>query len=259
MSTETLELDYALALDHGQRPYQEDAVLADFNAENGLGIAVLADGMGGHAAGDVASRMVVTTVFERLKSEGADPARLLRQIGPTLKEAADRANADIGARGKSDRSKAGMGATLLATVFHRDRLFWLSVGDSPLYLFRDGRLTQLNEDHSMARQLDNLAKLGQMSAEEAKSHPDRYVLTSALTGRKIPLTDCPEEPRQIAPGDIVILASDGLQYLPDQRIQEVLAANSQASAPAICRALMEAVDALDHPHQDNISIVVVRP
>jgi len=259
MPTETLELDYALALDHGQRPYQEDAVLVEFGGNGGLGLAVLADGMGGHAAGDVASRLTVTTVLDHLKKSLSKPKQLEKKIIPALREAAEKANAEIHAHGKADQNTAGMGATLLTTVFHQNHLRWLSIGDSPLYLYRDGALKQLNQDHSLGRQLDNLVKLGMIEQEMADNHPDRFVLTSALTGDEIARIDCPEEPFPIVPGDVLVLASDGLQYLKDDAIEAVLGAHKDASAPAICRALMQAVDELDHPHQDNVSIVVVRP
>ena len=116
----------------------------------------------------------------------------------------------------------GMGATLVVPALIENRLWWISVGDSPLFLYRGGKLSQLNEDHSMAPQIDFMVKSGLMDAETGANHPDRNCLISVLMGARIPKIDCPTKPFEMKAGDIVVCASDGLQFLTNAQIEKVL-------------------------------------
>ena len=135
-----LHYDVATALTKGRRDYQEDALATDFPHGGELGFAVLSDGMGGHAAGDVASKIVVTEVFSELKFQSGDVDTLKSGMVEILKDAAMAANDCMRAHTRSHPDTTGMGATLVAPVILRDRLYWISVGDSPLFLMRDGTL-----------------------------------------------------------------------------------------------------------------------
>ncbi len=251
--------DVATALWQGKRPYQEDSLLADFHGGMDRGFAVLADGMGGHAAGDLASRLVVIDAVSHLKFLMHDGAALEKNLKSELTSAIQTANDVLKDRGASDRRLQGMGATFLATVLFEDRLYWASVGDSPLYLWREGELRQLNEDHSMAPIIDQMAKTGELSEEEAANHPDRNALTSVLMGGNLKSMDVPATATVLDPGDVLIQASDGLQYLDEARIVEVLKGMaSGASSRAITDALMQALYDLDDPVQDNTAIMVLQ-
>lgn len=256
--TAEFHYDAASAISQGRRDQQEDAVAADFPAGAGIGFAVLADGMGGHAAGDVASGIVVTEVFSELKLRAADPGGFERDIGGLLREAASSANDCVAHHVASYPGAYGMGATLVAPVLVGDRLYWISVGDSPLFLFRDGRLRRLNEDHSLTPQIDYLAASGLMPAEEALNHPDRNCLTSVLIGQPIPMIDCPDRPVRLAEGDLVLAASDGLLFLPDERIEAILAAHAGEPSAMIGARLLRALEDLDDPDQDNVSLCVIQ-
>ena len=144
-SSPDIRFDVASVLDRGAREYQEDALATDFPMGADLGYAVLSDGMGGHAAGDVASKIVVTEVFAELKFQSGDPEYFSENIGTILKHAAVVANDCVRAHTANNPDTAGMGATLVAPIFLGDRLFWISIGDSPFFLYRGGRLKQLNE------------------------------------------------------------------------------------------------------------------
>lgn len=253
-----MKYDVATAISMGQRDYQEDAVVADFNIGNPFGFAVLSDGMGGHAAGDVASKIVVTEVFSELKLQIGDAKKLEADIAEILRDVALGANSCIDAHVSQNPEMRGMGATLVAPVLFDDRLYWISIGDSPLYLFRGGVLRQLNEDHSLAPQIDLMVRTGQLDAETARNHPDRNSLTSVVMGRRIPLIDCPAKPIDLDPGDIVVVASDGLQFLDEASIARVLSDTAEAPAAEIADALLAAVAALGHPDQDNVSLAVIR-
>ncbi|MEL6293305.1 MAG: protein phosphatase 2C domain-containing protein [Pseudomonadota bacterium] len=250
--------DVASALSQGQRDYQEDALVTDFPFGDDSGIVVLADGMGGHAAGDVASKIVVTEVYGALKRQSdtfvGEPAGIPGIMG----SAAVRANASVREHVLSNPGTQGMGATLVSLVLVGSELFWNSIGDSPLFLMRKAKLQQLNEDHSMAPQIDFMVQSGLLDAEAAKNHPDRNCLTSVIYGDKVAKVDCPDASFQLEAGDIVVLSSDGLQYLEDQRIERLLHRYRRRTASEIAGLLLSALEDLNDPDQDNISISVIK-
>lgn len=250
--------DASSALSQGQRDSQEDAIVADFPVGAEMGFAVLSDGMGGHASGDVASKIVVTEVFSELKLMAGNPEKLELNIDSILREAAISANECLMHHANAFPEARGMGATLVAPVLIKNRLYWISIGDSPLYLFRAGKLHRLNEDHSLTPQFDYLVSKGMMEPEAALNHPDRNCLTSVLIGQAIPLIDCPGKPVELLVGDIVIAASDGLQFLPEERIAEILEAQSNNSSSVISSELLRGLNELNDPGQDNVSLCIVK-
>ncbi|NNK67940.1 MAG: serine/threonine-protein phosphatase [Rhodobacteraceae bacterium] len=250
--------DTASALSVGMRDYQEDAVIADFPLGSDLGIAVLSDGMGGHAAGDVASKIVMTEVYSELKFQSGAPGTFVERLRDVLFGAAASANECLTAHVARNPNAMGMGATLVATVLYEDRLHWISIGDSPLYLYRDGELSQLNEDHSLAPQIDFMVQSGLMDSDVGAHHPDRNCLTSVLAGEEIQRVDCPEKPLEMQDGDIVLVASDGLQFLGDEGIRDILTAHSESSSAEIVEALLREIDLLNDPEQDNVSMTLIK-
>ena len=250
--------DVASALAQGGRAYQEDAIATDFPFGMDSGVVVLADGMGGHAAGDVASKIVVTEVFADLKFRSAEFATEEDAIPAHMMEATYRANGVLREHVASNPATSGMGATLIGLVLVENRLRWISVGDSPLYLLRDGVLRQLNEDHSLAPQIDYMAAQGLITPEAARHHPDRNCLTSVLLGGSIARTNCPEKAFEMRMGDVLVAASDGLQYLVEKTIQKILHRYRRKKSAEIAGYLLEALETLGDPDQDNISIAVVK-
>jgi protein phosphatase len=248
--------DVASALSQGARARQEDAVAVAFPEGAQDGFAVLSDGMGGHAGGDLASRAIISEVFAALTVD-----EVARRTAPpdALRRAVSRANTCVKSCVHTNPEQAGMGGTVIAAHLDEGALHWVSVGDSVLYLFRDETLTRLNADHSMAPQLDLMAANGVLSKAEAEAHPQRNCLTAALTGDKIAEIDCPETPLELRAGDILILASDGLQYLPDPIIEALLLRARGQASRVIAQDLLDALSTLDDPEQDNTSLVVIRP
>ncbi len=242
-----ISYDVASAIVLGKREIQEDALAADFQVGSEFGFTVLSDGMGGHAAGDVASNIVVTEVFSELKLQSIDVERTVEGISGILSEAALSANQCLREHTSRDPATTGMGATLVAPVLARNKLFWISIGDSPLFLFRDNQLSQLNEDHSMAPQIDCMVKSGLISETDGRDHPDRNCLTSALLGDEIPADRLPQEPFTLLPGDIVVAASDGLQFLSDRQIQRILSEDGDADSSIIAERLLAGIATLDDP------------
>ena len=247
----------------GARSYQEDACAfwpgdSDWPFEDvDLGIqvallAVLADGMGGHAGGSLAS----TTVCEHFFSG------YLGGVGPTrerLRAGLNAGNRAIELTVEQQPHLDGMGSTLIGAAFGRDGLEWVSVGDSPLYLYRRGEIVLINEDHSLAPALDQAAAAGRISYEQARNDPRRHMLRSAVTGDDLELVDLCAKPLVIDPGDYVVLASDGIHALDTSEIARVILAYAGDGPPAVAAALIRAVEGVRDPQQDNVSVVVVRP
>jgi serine/threonine protein phosphatase PrpC len=239
--------EHAIRASQGARSYQEDA--AAVRHEAGALIAVLADGMGGHAGGAVASELASASFLQGYSAAAGDAQA-------RLSEALQRANAAIAGKAAATPALRGMGCTLVGVAFQAEGIDWISVGDSPLYLVRGGGIERLNEDHSLAPEIDRLAELGRISWAAARSDPHRHVLRSALTGTEIEMVDRPRAPLPLEPHDTVILASDGVHSIVEAEIARIV---TEAATPdAAAEALLAAVAAADDPHQDNTTVVVVR-
>lgn len=215
-------------------------------------VAVLADGMGGHTGGALASRIVCESFLDAFaRDTEAVPQRLV-----TALEACNGALAD---KVEQNPMLAGMGSTLIGVAFGPEGVQWVSVGDSPLYLYRRGEIALLNEDHSLAPELDRLAAAGRITQEKARSDPRRHMLRSAVTGEEIELVDVSRKPIALEPGDYVILASDGLQTLETEEIVRIIDAFAETGPQAVADALIREVDMMREEHQDNATVVAVRP
>ena len=256
--SDALSFDVATVALRGMRPYQEDSLISSFPMGQTTGFAVLSDGMGGHAAGHVASALVVAEIFTQLKLKEQLIEDGVLNIPATLEEAAEATNARVAAYIADHDEAANMGATLLSVVIRRDKLYWISVGDSPLLLYRDGALRQLNKDHSMAPEIDMMVKVGALTEEAGKAHPGRSTLTSAILGDKIEKMDCPSRPVVLLPDDILIAASDGLQFLSNTTIAKCLMASKDAHSVDIADSLMTAIEELADPDQDNAAFIVIK-
>jgi PPM family protein phosphatase len=250
--------DVASGISQGARDYQEDAITADFPVGAEAGFVVLADGMGGHAAGDVASKIVLTEVYSELKFHYADVDNFETRAPDILRGVANVANEGLRQHSRLHPETDGMGATLVVPALVENRLWWISIGDSPLFLFRGGKLTQLNEDHSMAPQIDFMVEAGLLDAETAQNHPDRNCLVSVLMGSQIAKVDCPDKPHELKAGDIVVCSSDGLQFLTNLQIEKVLARYRKCRSTEIAERLLEELNRLADPDQDNISFTVIK-
>ena len=220
----------------GARPYQEDS-WALKPLDDGALLAVVCDGMGGHAGGAVASRLAVDALVKAVAGQ--------RQ---TLLDGLTAANAAVGAAAAAKAKLAGMGTTLVAAIVRDDEVSWISVGDSPFYLIADGQLTRLNADHSMAPQIDALVARGVLSRDEAEHHPGRHTLREAVMGDALTLID--QGTRRLPADARLLLCSDGVLTL----VEADLVAHGGAG-PA--RKLIETVLAVRKPHQDNITVVLM--
>jgi protein phosphatase len=230
-------VEHAALSDVGrQREGNEDSMLVD------PPLFVVADGMGGAQAGEVASGMAVDTLAELAPGDG--------DIDDELVEAIARANLRIHDRAQEDRSLAGMGTTITAAFVHDGKVTIGHVGDSRAYRFRDGELAQLTDDHSLVAELE---RHGKLTAAEARVHPQRSMILRALgIGAEVEVdTYCFVGDA----GDVFLLCSDGLSGLVhDQVIGEVL--GSAATLEGAARKLVELANLSGGP--DNITTVLFR-
>jgi serine/threonine protein phosphatase PrpC len=219
------------------------------------GIWAVADGMGGHVGGEIAAQTAIATV----QAEAAASSRLLgnSEASPAdvLTDLISRAHEAILDRARSKSKLKGMGTTLvlLAIVSAPAPIAYLAhVGDSRAYRFRSGTLTPLTKDHTL---IEKYLERGILTAESAKTHPERHVLTRALgIGSTVhpTITAYP-----ILPEDLVLLCSDGLtKMLEDDDIRALLAAG-ELNPTQVCNRLVAA--ALDRGGEDNVTVVVVAP
>jgi protein phosphatase len=201
---------------------------------------VIADGMGGHAAGEVASELAVSTL-EAAHITEADPE--------LLREAVVAANDAVIRGAQEGLGRAGMGTTLTAAVVEGDLLLIAQVGDSRAYLLQDGRLRQVTRDHSL---VEELISAGQIDRSEARTHPNRSVITRALGSDPNVLPDLYE--MRVHTGDRLLLCSDGLNTMLDtSTLQRLLVANPNPQQAA--DALVDAANSAGG--HDNITVIVV--
>jgi serine/threonine protein phosphatase PrpC len=216
------------------RDGNEDAYLVD----DGMGLIAVADGMGGHRAGEVAS----ATALEALRAAVTS--------GRPLRESIQDANEAVFTKSLTDTSLRGMGTTLTAgTLVAGDTVLIGHVGDSRAYVLHDGELRQVTDDHSL---VEELVREGRLTADEAAVHPQRSIITRALGVDASVEVDV--YPLELVPGDRVLLCSDGLTGMvqPD----DIAAVLRRESDPA--RAATQLVDAANAAGgEDNITVVVV--
>ena len=250
----TLEVRACGLSDVGRsRRHNEDS----FEIDAAAGLFVVADGMGGHGHGEVASRLaveaVVRSVRESLEAEGpatGDWRSRERQLREkVLRAAFIEAQGSIMRATREDRSLTGMGTTAVCCLLGDDRVSVAHVGDSRVYKLRNDRLNLLTEDHTW---VNEQVQAGVLAPDEARFHPLKSVVTRALgaeNGNEVDLLDL-----QLQGGDLLLLCSDGLTtMLDDERIVEILRVGQ--SPEDTCRLLVHAAN--DEGGLDNITVVVI--
>jgi protein phosphatase len=225
------------------RPHNEDALLV--REEEGL--FAVADGMGGHAAGEVASRLAIEAVTDVL----SPVQRREGNIPDLLRQAVEEANRRIASQIDSQPEYRGMGTTVVVAVVDGRQCWIAHVGDSRAYLVRGDGISQLTVDHSF---VNELVRLGMLSREQAARDPRRNVVTRALGSGGVAVPDIREH--RLESGDLLILCSDGLNtMLHDERILEVV----RTSAGDLEKIGTELIDAANLAGgEDNITVVVAR-
>ena len=228
-----------------KRSVNQDCV---YCSEDNVGIFpnlfIVADGMGGHKAGDMASKLCVSTFTESVKnSELRTPVSILGEAVFTAHNKVQEASSD-------NDDYTGMGTTLVAATIMDDKLFVVNIGDSRLYILRD-ELMQITEDHSL---VEEMVKSGELEKENVKSHPNKNIITRALG---IGYDVQPDYFNvDIYEGDIILMCTDGLtNELSDAEIEYIIKSNSDNPDKAGMTLLNKANEA---GGKDNITVLLVR-
>lgn len=241
MKTQNARLPEAAARTSTGRVRASNEDSYGYRAERG--IFVVCDGMGGAAGGEVASRMTVQKILERMTSDSAD--------GPeALHEAIAEANRAVLDCAERDPGLYGMGTTLVALLLRSGSALIAHAGDSRCYLFRDGQLSRCTQDHSL---VDEQLRLGTMTREEAERSPFRSVITRAVGTQKAVMEEVREI--EVRPGDVFLLCSDGLtREVREEAMADVLRAEADLDAAAT-----RLVDAANEAGgRDNVTCLLAR-
>jgi serine/threonine protein phosphatase PrpC len=208
-------------------------------------IFIVADGIGGHQGGDVASKLAVDKVQETyFACEEKDPTEALRV-------AFEEANRIIIDRALRDASLFGMGTTCTAMAVVTGEAYFAHIGDSRAYVCRNGDIRQITRDHSL---VSDLVKAGLLSNEEARYHPQRNVITKSLGSQEQANPDTPDSPFPLKAGDVFLLCSDGLTtFVSDDAIKGILDRMEPVEA---CKTLIDLANEMGG--RDNITVQVIK-
>ena len=207
-------------------------------------LLIVADGMGGHQAGDMASRYAAEVIVSHIKrSRERNPIRVLRS-------AIETANERVLEKAAEDEELSGMGTTVVAATVVENYLYVANVGDSRLYLIRD-HIRQITRDHSL---VGEMVRAGELSPEQARNHPNKNIITRAVgAGQKLEIDFFDEDLRK---GDILLLCSDGLSNMvEDEEIEKII--KSGRELPKIAMDLIERANR--NGGKDNIAVVLAQP
>lgn len=235
-----------------KRSHNEDNVGDDIDR----GIAIVADGMGGHKGGATASQLAVDTALQRL-AQGLDSgvgdgdASGFSGESVLVREAVEQSNRVIHDKAAQSPQYEGMGTTVVAAVFYEDQLSLAHVGDARAYRLRDGRLEQLTRDHTL---MQELIERGFYTPEEARESLNRNVVTRALGIEREVQVDLQED--LALPGDLYLLCSDGLNDMLDDDTIRLTLADVSDNLTDAANSLIE--QANENGGQDNVSAVLVR-
>ncbi len=237
-----------------KRSHNEDCIGSDTE----IGVIVLADGMGGYRAGEVASAIAVNMILEELRTSlkevpagDVDEETGFSQESLLVKQAIEKANQTIFQTAQSQPQCQGMGTTLVTAAFYDDRVTVAHVGDSRLYRLRDETLEQVTSDHSL---LQELIDKGFYTPEEAKKSLNKNLVTRAMGIELNVSADLQEE--MVKPGDVYLICSDGLSDLvEDEEMYDTLKRHGEDLETAAKRLIQLAND---KGGKDNISVVLVR-
>ena len=243
-------LEIATATHSGMvRSHNEDSIAADA----AVGLAVLADGMGGYNAGEVASGIAVAMISAELKKAltaitgELDVATAVKLVG----EHAVRANNAIFQASQSQPQYAGMGTTLVVALWHDDHMIVGHIGDSRLYRMRASKLEQVTRDHSLLQeQIDS----GLITKEQARHSQNKNLVTRAVGID--PEVDAEVHSYPVQAGDIYLLCSDGLNDMVTDEDMELTLSSLQANLPLAAEQLVQ--QANDNGGRDNVSVILVR-
>lgn len=232
--------------DVGQRrTMNQDFVYASEEPVGNLpNLFVVADGMGGHKAGDMASRYTVEVILDSVRMDKEqNPIKVIRK-------AIEKANTKVLEKASQDANLAGMGTTVVVATVIGHYIYVANVGDSRLYLIRD-KIEQITKDHSL---VEEMVRIGEINREQARNHPDKNIITRAIGARKRVSIDFFD--MRLEPGDVILMCSDGLSnMLEDKEIEDII--KDGRDLPETALALIGKAN--QNGGKDNIAVVLIEP
>lgn len=227
------------------REMNQDYVYTSENAVGNLpNLFIVADGMGGHKAGEFASKFTVETIVESVRTnEQKEPVRI-------IEEAIQTANRELIQKARQDETMAGMGTTVVVVTVIGAKAFVANVGDSRMYVIGK-EISQITRDHSL---VEEMVRMGELAKDAAKDHPDKNIITRAVGAAQDVDVDFFEV--ELYPQDYILMCSDGLtNMVEDEDIRRIV--QSQRDVAERVEKLVETAN--DHGGQDNITVVVIEP
>jgi PPM family protein phosphatase len=216
-----------------------------------IGIFAIADGMGGHNKGEVASEIAVEKIIRFLKSNLIQNEYVkINYIDDILKQAYNNVNSIIYKKSKEDEEYSGMGTTLTVVIIYKDKSYIANVGDSRCYIFKKGQLNKITKDHSL---VEELVAQHAITEEEAKTHPKRNVITRALGTEQMIIVDIYKE--NINKDDLILLATDGLTGFVDKdEISDII--RMDESINEMTDSLINRANEV--AGKDNVSVILIK-
>lgn len=235
------------ATDVGQkRKMNQDYVFASADPVGNLpNLFVVADGMGGHNAGDYASSHAVKTVAEEIRKDADfNPVKVIRH-------AVECANTEIMSQAQNDETLRGMGTTMVVATIIGNYVYVANVGDSRLYVI-DQKIQQVTKDHSLVQEM---VRMGELNAEQARNHPDKNIITRALGAERT--VDIDFFDLKLETGSVILMCSDGLSNMVEDSQIEQIISDTDKDLEERGRILIS--EANRNGGKDNIAIILIEP
>lgn len=250
------QLEIGSASDIGRREYQQDAAKTGNDYEFALsnrGIAVLCDGMGGLNGGERASKLCADLVYRGFHDLPEEA-----EIHGYLLDAVDKADQAVCELRDENGAPLHAGTTMIAVAIRGSEMYWVSVGDSRIYILRGKDMVQATQDHNYLMILQQKVMRGELSYEEASSDPRREALVSYIGMGGVRYIDCNKEPLHLQDGDVVLICSDGLyRTLTKSEMQQVIL-NSEESMEQTAEELVRCALEKKLQYQDNLTVILLR-
>jgi protein phosphatase len=241
----------------GKRSSQQDSIQVSYvnpnMPPNSPIIAILSDGMGGMADGSRASKLCTNGIFNDFNSNGN-----ILDYPKFLENEIVRYDNEIFNFKDAQGNQIHSGATLICCIVENNNLYWGTVGDSHLYIIRNGEIFQVNRDHNYMYELNQKVQSGLITEAQAQADPHKDSLISFMGMGGVKMMDINSTPFKLEKGDFVVMCSDGLyRTLSDQIIKEIVRIY-KGNIQNACEKLISAVIERDNPSQDNTSVIILK-
>ena len=255
LETPEYNLEVGLESNIGRREYQQDVSLVSYDNKGGdtKAIAILCDGMGGMNNGEIASNICVNQIFDAYRGR-----EYIEDYNKFLIEEAIKADEYVSSLTDNDGEPLNSGCTLIATIIENKQFYWVSVGDSRIYIIRDDEIAQVTTDHNYSLLLKEQVAKGELTKEEAEHHPKKEALISYIGMCGLKLIDHNVKPLQLKQDDFVLLCSDGLYRSLDEESIKYIIRNNYNNVEMAAKLLVDTAVKNGSLYQDNTSVILIK-